>query len=69
MQKGTDMTEHINFVKTIEDQLEAVEDPVSEKDLVIILISSLPIEYNYLITAFETIAEDKVTLNNVRDDA
>ena len=62
MQKGTDMTEHINFVKTIaSDQLEAVEDPVSEKDLVIIIISSLPDEYNYLITALETIAEDKLT--------
>ena len=56
MQKGTDMAEHINFVKTIADQLEAVEDTVSEKDLVIILISSLPDEYNYLITALETIA-------------
>ena len=42
MQKRTDMTEHINIVKTIADQLEAVEDPVSEKGLVIILISSLP---------------------------
>ena len=49
MQKGTDMTEHINFVRTIADQLEAVEDPISEEDLVIILISSLPDEYNYLI--------------------
>ena len=67
MQKGTDMTEHINFLKTIADQLEAVEDPVSEEDLVIISISSLPDEYNYLITALETIAEDKLTFNYVRD--
>ena len=69
MQKGTDMTEHINFVKTDEDQLEAVEDPASEKDLVITLISSLPdeynYEYNYLITALETIAKDKLTFNYV----
>ena len=43
------MTEHINFVKTIADQLGAVEDPVSEKDLVIILISSLPDECNQLL--------------------
>ena len=67
MQTGTDMTEHIRFVKTIANQLEAVEDPVSEKDLVIILIASLPDEYNYLITAFETIAEDKLTFNYVRE--
>ena len=38
------MTEHINFVRTIADQLEAVEDPISEEDLVIMLISSLPDE-------------------------
>jgi len=44
-----------------------VEDPVQEKDLVIILISSLPDEYNYLITALETIAEDKLTWDYVRD--
>ena len=49
MGKGTDMVEHINYVKTLAEHLEAVEDPVSEKDLVIILISSLPEEYNYLI--------------------
>ena len=67
IQKGTDITEHINFVKTIADQQEAVEDPVSEKDLVIILISSLPDEYNYFITALATITEDKLTFNYVRD--
>ena len=38
-----------------------------EKDLVIILISSLPEEYNYLITAMETIAEEKRTWSYVRD--
>jgi len=47
--------------------LEAVEDPVQEKYLVIILISSLADEYNYLITALETIAEDKLTWDYVCD--
>ena len=33
MQKGTDMTEHINFVKTAADQLEAVEDGEKRENL------------------------------------
>ena len=38
-----------------------------EKDLVIILISSLTDEFNYLITALETIKEDTLTWDYVRD--
>ena len=37
------------------------------KDLVIILISSLPEDHSYLITALETTAEDKLTWDYVRD--
>ena len=33
---------------------------------ILILISSLPDEYNHLMTALETIAEDKLTFNYVR---
>ena len=33
MQKGTDMTEHINFVKTAADQLQAVEDGEKRENL------------------------------------
>ena len=40
---------------------------MAEKDLVIILISSLPDDYNFLITALETIAEEKLTWDYVRD--
>ena len=67
MEKGTNMVTHINYVKTLSEHLESVDDPIAEKDLVIILISSLPDEYNYLITALETIAEEKLTWNYVRD--
>ena len=35
--------------------------------MVIILISSLPDDYNNLITALETIAEEKLTWDYVRD--
>ena len=46
--KGANMVEHI---KMLAEHLEAIDDNIAEKDLVIILISSLPDEYNYLITA------------------
>ena len=51
MKKDMKMIDHVNYVKTLAEHLEAVDDNISEKDLVIILISSLPDEYNYLITA------------------
>ena len=44
-----------------------MDDPIAEKDLVIILISRLPDEHNYSITGLETIAEDKLTWNYVPD--
>ena len=49
------MVEHINHIKMLAEHLEAIDDNIAEKDLVIILISSLPDEYNYLITALEMI--------------
>ena len=67
MEKGTQMIDHINYVKTLSEHLETVGDAVAEKDLVIILISSLPEDYNFLITALETIAEEKLTWDYVRD--
>ena len=67
MEKGTNMLSHVNYIKTLSEHLEAVDDAVAEKDLVIILISSLPEDYNYLITALETIAEEKLTWDYVRD--
>ena len=39
MEKGMSMIEHINSIKTLSERLEAVDDAVAEKDLVIILIS------------------------------
>ncbi len=51
MEKGTSMINHVKYLKTLAEHLEAVGDPIQEKDLVIILISSLPEEYHHLITA------------------
>lgn len=69
MVPGTDMTAHIDRIKTIAEHLEAVDDAVSEKDLVMILMSSWGTEYNNLITSLETVDEEKLTWNYVRDRA
>ena len=47
MEKGTQMIDHINYMKILSEHLEAVGDAAAEKDLVIILISSLPDDYNF----------------------
>ena len=61
------MTNYVNEIKTISEHLEAISDPIAEHDLVIILISSLPDEFNYLITALETIAESTLSWDYIRD--
>ena len=38
------MSDHVNNLKTISEHLESLDDPVVEKDLVMILISRLPEE-------------------------
>ena len=40
MEEGTSMIDHVNYIKSLSACLGAVDDAVSEKDLVIILISS-----------------------------
>ena len=67
MENGQNMAEHISHIKTLSEHLEAIDNRTAEKDLVILLISSLHEEYNYLITALETIAEDHLTWDYVRD--
>ena len=67
MEKGQSMTEHVNYIKTFGEHLEAIDDAIAEKDLVILLISSLSDDYNYLITALEIIADDNLAWDYVRD--
>ena len=60
------MKEHINHIKTLLQHLEAIDNRIAVY-LVFLLISSLSEEYNYLITALETIAEDHLTQDYARD--
>ena len=69
MAPKADMTAHIDHIKMISEHLEACGNPISEEDLVMVLISSWPPEYNNLVTTLETLSEDKLTWTYVRDRA
>ncbi|GMF60305.1 unnamed protein product [Phytophthora fragariaefolia] len=57
MAEGDGVLEHINKIKTLAEQLDAVGAPVSEDDLVITLLASLNESYQFLITAMESRAD------------
>ncbi len=61
------MQAHINHIKMIADQLTDVDDEVAEKDLVYILLSSVPDTYHNLITTIETLSEEKLSWEYVTD--
>ena len=67
MSSETTMVDHVNSVRNIADQLESLDDAVSEKYLVMILLSSVPDDYNNLLTTLETLEEEKLTWDYVRD--
>ncbi|KAG6615840.1 Copia proteinlike [Phytophthora cinnamomi] len=64
MAEGDDVLEHINKIKTLAEQLDAVGAPVSEDDLVITLLGSLSESYQFLITVLESRAD---SLSGTRD--
>jgi transposase InsO family protein len=57
MDEGDDVLAHINKLKTLAEQLDAIGAPVSEDDLVITLLGSLSESYQFLITALESRAD------------
>ncbi|CEG43591.1 gag-pol polyprotein [Plasmopara halstedii] len=57
MEEGDDVLEHINKLKTLAEQLDAVGAPVSEDDLVITFLRSISDSYQFLITALESRAD------------
>ena len=68
MEEGDNVLAHINKLKTLTEQLDAVGAPVSEDNLVIKLLCSLSESYQFLITALEsrsdTLTWDLVTLGS-----
>ena len=59
--KSTNMITHVNTLKTLAERLESVDNPIEERDLAMILITSLPESYNNFITALETLKPDQLT--------
>lgn len=59
------MQSHINKIREIADQLEAIGDPVKDRELAIILLSSLPERYNALIISLEARPPDEITFDAV----
>ena len=67
-QPSSNMVDHINSLKTLSENLECMGDPVAERDLVVmILLTSLPDDYNNLLTTLETLKEERLTWDYVRD--
>ena len=54
MEEGDEALTHINKMKTLAEQLDAVGAPVTEDDLVITLLGSLSESFTFLITALES---------------
>uniref|UniRef100_A0AAV1V1L6 Uncharacterized protein n=1 Tax=Peronospora matthiolae TaxID=2874970 RepID=A0AAV1V1L6_9STRA len=72
MGEGDDVLKHINKLKTLAEQLDAVGAPVSEDDLVITLLASLSESYQFLITSLESRSDsltwDLVTSRLMHED-
>jgi hypothetical protein len=62
MQELNELLQHINKVKILADQLEALDMPVTEGDIVMTILESLPSSFENLIVAMETKDIKEVTL-------
>ena len=65
MQETDDLLQHINKVKTLADQLDALDVPVTEGDIVMTILESLPPSFENLIVAMETKDIKELTLTYV----
>ena len=69
LEPGGNMVQHVNRMKTLSERMQALGDPVSDRDLVMLLFVSLPEGYNNLVTTLETLSDEKLTWEYVRDRA
>ena len=57
LQDGESVEQHVNSLKEIAEELESIKSSVSEEDLVLVILGSLPEAYNNLITSLESRAD------------
>ena len=65
MEEKDGMLVHINKVKANADQLNVVDLTISDGDIVMALLESLPPSYEYLIVAIESWPIEELTLDYV----
>lgn len=59
------MQNHINKIRELSDQLEAIGDPVKDRELAIIILCSLPERYNPLVISLESRSPEDLTFDMV----
>ena len=65
MEEEDDMLAYINKVKALADQLNGADVTISDRDIVMMLLESLPPSYEYLIVAMESSPIQELTLDYV----
>jgi hypothetical protein len=56
MQEGDDMLVHINTVKALPDQLRSMEVNITDEDVYMVLLMSLPPSFDNLVTSLESMS-------------
>ena len=62
---GESMQSHINKIRELSDQLEAIGDPVRDRQLAIITLCSLPERYNSVVTSLESRPPEDITFDMI----
>ncbi len=62
MQKGDDMLVHINTVKALADQLRSIKVNITDEDVYMVLLMSLPPSFDNLVTILESMSKKDVDL-------
>jgi hypothetical protein len=62
MQEGDDMLMHINTVKALADQLRSIEVNITDEDVYMVLLMSLPPSFNNLVTSLESMSTKDVDI-------
>ena len=65
MNEGDGVNGHINAMKQISDELCAIGAPVSDEDLVMTLLMSLPASFEHFITSLESVNESELDYDYV----
>ena len=65
LDESQSMQIHINKIREFADRLEAIGDPVRDRELAIIILSSLPEKFNALIISLEARPPDEITFDSV----